>query len=88
MTDLTKLPIYTTAELHEKLKGVEEVTARMVVVTAVRRGEIDGMPQLVVYHRNHGSGEEYGVILDKHYAGELTRTLGPHPLVEEFFREH
>jgi hypothetical protein len=45
------------------------------------------MPHLIVIHVDE-DGEEFGVIMDRQYANELLDHLGPHPLVEEYFRLH
>ncbi len=46
---------------------------------------IDGRPQLILVLQ-HSTGEEFRIAVTRTLARELTRALGPHPLVEEFFR--
>jgi len=91
--------LYTHAQFVEKVKreiqagpvinidGVECQRGKLVMIANVEREEINGMPHLIVIHVDE-DGEEFGVIMDRQYANELLDHLGPHPLVEEFFRLH
>jgi len=92
------MKIYTPQEFLEKLKQLaqrpaviaeidgEEWPGIMVMVKTVRRQEIGGKPCVVVTYREDISREEFDVILDHSHAKQLTETLGPHPLVEEWLR--
>jgi hypothetical protein len=60
---------------------------KMVMLVGVEKQEIDGMPVLIVEHVDE-DGKEFGVIMDRQYANELLERLGPHPMVEEYFRVH
>jgi hypothetical protein len=52
-----------------------------LTIRAVRREIVDGRPRLVVYFKNNAKG----LLLTKEMADELTRQLGHHPMVDEFF---
>lgn len=89
-----KVAIYTTEQFQAKLRArakvgpnVRYVRAGTFRITDVKRVEIDGIPCLVIYHAA-SDGEKFGVIMDKQYADELRAHLGPHPLVDEFFKVH
>jgi len=91
--------LYTHTEFVEKVKreieagpiinigGVECQRGKLVQIIGVEKWEVDGMPCMVVVHEAE-DGEVYGVIMDRQYANELLDNLGPHPVVEEFFRLH
>lgn len=91
--------LYTHEEFVEKVKreieagpiinvdGVQCQRGKMVMIVGVERWDINGMPCLIVVHEAE-DGEEFGVIMDRMYANELLDNLGPHPVVEEFFRLH
>lgn len=52
----------------------------------VRVEEIDGRDQLVIICQpDHGSAFKH--VLSREDARTLTRALGPHPVVEKFFRD-
>ena len=89
-----KVPIYTVAQFQARLRArakvgpeVRNVRGGTFQITGVKRRVIDGIPCLVIYHAA-SDGEKFGVIVDKQYADELRAHLGPHPLVDEFFKVH
>ena len=91
--------IYTMEEFHAKLTaecatgpvvnvGDAEFKAGVpAMIKGIECEEHAGMPCLVLYHLG-ADGEEYGVIIDRDYALHLVEQLGPHPMVEEFFKLH
>jgi hypothetical protein len=79
------MKILTTEQLAKKM--ARDGNPMIVEVLGVEKIWHGGAPVLIVVHVSE-AGEEFGVILDKRYADDLTERLGPHPLVEEFFRLH
>lgn len=77
------MKIYTAKQHLNKLRAAKRLHAK---VLDVKKETISGVPSIVIYLET--KKESYGVILDRQHAHELTRALGPHPLVEEFFRVH
>jgi hypothetical protein len=90
------MKVYTHEEYMVKMKA--QAAANPIVlngkkmgmcipgtIKGVERQEIDHKPVLVLYLRED-SGEEYGVVMSRQMTDDLTNGLGPHPLVEEFFR--
>jgi hypothetical protein len=71
----------TTAEMCE---WPHERGMQRLRIAAVEEEVVDGEPVIVLYFKDHPDG----LILDKDFAGQLTQALGPHPLVERYFREH
>ena len=55
-------------------------------IIGVERKEVDGKPALVIYVEE--GGDKFGITMDRRMANDLTAALGPHPLIEEFFRLH
>lgn len=53
-------------------------------VRSLQVEEIDGRPQLVLYVHEC----EQGILVHRKLYEDLTRTLGPSPLAEEFFRRY
>lgn len=77
------MKLYTAEEYAKKLGGARV----LVTIAAVEKETIDGEPAVVVYY-TEVDGEDFGVIMDRHLAEEMTAQLGPHFLVDEFFRLH
>lgn len=55
---------------------------RQIEIRDIKREIINGRPWLVLYFH----GEERGLPLTKQLADDITASLGPHPMVEAFFR--
>jgi hypothetical protein len=60
--------------------------ARTFTICGVRRATIDGRPQLVLDLKDE-TNRTYSHVLTRDSARDLRRALGPHPLVDEFFRD-
>jgi hypothetical protein len=91
MSDESEIPIYTVDEFAEKVQrdyGGSDIGIGIfsAIVLGLERELINGVPCLVVYHASEDGA--FGVILNRRYADELTKLLGPHPMVEAFFRLH
>ena len=82
---MMKKPPYTPEEFHKYLKTIDigEI-GKVFKIANVERDIVNGEPVIVFYL----VGQERGIILNRQMATELTEALGPHPLVEEFFRLH
>lgn len=90
------MKIYTEAEYLEKLHA-QAATGPTVkldgrklkacvpgMIKGVERQVVNGKAAVVLYLEEE-SGEQYGVIMTRKMANDLTGALGRHPVVEEFF---
>ena len=90
------MKVYTHEEYMAKLKlqaatgptvkiGRKKFKAAIEgMITAVKCEAVNDKPAVVLYLRQD-NGEEYGVVMTRIMAKDLTKSLGPHPLVEKFF---
>lgn len=82
--------IYSQEQYAEKLKAEGATKKKGVkrMITAIKQEVVDGVTCLVVYMNDlrPDGGEEFGLVMDRKMAEELTKAFGPNALVEKFFR--
>ena len=67
----------------KKYLTVEDVpNARTGTIEAIKQENVEGVPRLVIYLKE----ERKGLLLTRELAEDLTKALGPHPLVTKFFK--